>query len=306
VGEAGDGEITMRVLILGGSGMLGHKLWQAFRNRFDTWVTVRSSYQEYTRCGLFDSQCLLGGVDVFNFDTVTRALATVQPDVVINCIGIVKQVSAAKDPVVSLTVNSLFPHRLATLCGAAGVRLIHISTDCVFSGKKGMYTEDDVSDAEDLYGRTKFLGEVSAPRCLTLRTSIIGRELQSTNGLVEWFLSNRGGSVRGYTRAIYSGFTTLAISQIIANVIEHYPDLSGVYHVSSEPINKYDLLCLLRDAYRVQVEIEPYPEVHIDRSLDSSRFRAAISFAPPTWPDMIETMAEDPTPYDEWRTSNGA
>jgi len=296
----------MRVLILGGSGMLGHKLWQVCNDRFDTWVTVRASYRAYAKYNLFGPQRLLGGVDAFNFDTVVRALASAQPDVVINCIGIVKQVAAAKDPFISLTLNSLFPHKLANLCRAAGARLIHISTDCVFSGSKGMYTEDDVSDAEDLYGRTKFLGEVSAPGCLTLRTSIIGRELQTTNGLIEWFLSNRGGKVRGYTQAIYSGFTTLAISDIIANVIEHHSDLSGIYHVSSESINKYNLLCLLRDAYQMQVEIEPYPEVCIDRSLDSSRFRAATNFTPPTWDAMIQAIAEDSTPYDKWRASNGA
>ena len=295
----------MRVVIMGGAGMLGHKLWQVYRNRFDTWATVRSTYREYARYNLFDRQRLLEGVNAFDFDTVVKALASVRPDVVINCTGIIKQLAAAKDPIVSLTINSLFPHRLANLCRAAGARLIHISTDCVFSGRKGRYTEDDVSDAEDLYGRSKFLGEINGPGCLTLRTSIIGRELQTTNGLVEWFLSNQGGRVRGYTRAIYSGFTTLSLAEIIANVIENYPDLSGVYHVAAEPISKYDLLCLLRDAYGVQVEIEPYAEVQIDRSLDSSRFRAATDFTPPSWSDMIKAMAEDSTPYDEWRTANG-
>lgn len=295
----------MRILILGAAGMLGHKLWQVYRNRFDTWGTVRSSYRAYARYDLFDSQRLLGGVDAFNFDTVVRALVTVRPDVVINCIGIIKQLPTAKDPIVSLTVNSLFPHRLANLCQTARARLIHISTDCVFSGRKGMYSEDDISDAEDLYGRTKFLGEVGAPGCLTLRTSIIGRELQTTNGLVEWFLNNREGGVRGYTQAIYSGFTTLALADIIADVLECHPVLSGVYQVSSEPITKYDLLCLLRDAFGVQIEIEPYPNVQIDRSLDSNRFRVATGFAPPAWPDMIREMAQDPTPYNEWRTSNG-
>jgi dTDP-4-dehydrorhamnose reductase len=170
-----------------------------------------------------------------------------------------------------------------------------------------MYTEDDISDAEDLYGRTKFLGEVGGSGCLTLRTSIIGRELRTTSGLVEWFLSNRGSKVRGYTRAIYSGFTTLALAQIIADVLERHPGLSGVYHVSSEPINKYDLLCLLRDAFGLHIEIEPYPDVQIDRSLDSRRFRAATGFVSPAWPEMIHAMAADPTPYERWRNIyNGA
>ena len=294
----------MRILILGAAGMLGHKLWQAYRDRFDAWVTVRSAYRDYARYGLFDAQRMLGGVDAFDFDTIVRAFATVRPDVVINAIGIIKQLPTAKDPIISLTVNSLFPHRLANLCQAAGARLIHISTDCVFSGHKGLYRETDVSDAEDLYGRTKFLGEVSAPGCLTLRTSIIGREMQTTSGLVEWFLSNRGGKVRGYNRAIYSGFTTLALARIIADVLEHHPDLTGVYQVSSEPIDKYTLLCLLRDAFHAPIEITPYPDVQIDRSLDSHRFRAATGFVPPSWPELIGELAADPTPYEQWRNAH--
>lgn len=291
----------MRVLILGGSGMLGHKLWQVFRTGFDTWVTVRGNVREYARYNLFDRQRLIEGVNAFDFDTIVKAIASVQPDVVVNCIGIVKQSPLIKDPTVTLTVNSLFPHKLANLCQAAKARLIHISTDCVFSGRKGMYTEDDVADAEDFYGRSKLLGEVSGQGCLTLRTSVIGRELQTTNGLVEWFLANRNGRVRGYNQAIYSGFTTLAMAEILADIIAHHAELSGLYHVSSEPINKYDLLCLLRDAYRVQIEIEPYPAVCIDRSLDSRRFRAMTSFVPPSWPEMVQAMAKDSTPYDNWR-----
>jgi dTDP-4-dehydrorhamnose reductase len=291
----------MRVLILGGAGMLGHKLWQVYQDRFDTWVTVRSSYHDYTSYNLFDPQRTLGGIDAFDFDTVMRAFAQVRPQVVINCIGIIKQLSTAKDPIISLTVNALFPHRLANLCQAVGARLVHISTDCVFSGRKGMYTENDISDAEDLYGRTKFLGEVGGSGSLTLRTSIIGRELCTTSGLVEWFLTNRGGHVRGYTKAIYSGFTTLALARIIAEVLEQQPALSGVYQVSSEPINKYDLLCQLRDTFNLQIEIEPYAEVQIDRSLDSRCFRAITGFVPPAWPEMIREMAADPAPYEQWR-----
>lgn len=281
--------------------MLGHKLWQLYRDRFDTWVTLRSTYRNYAGYNLFDPQRTLGGIDAFDFDAVVRVMAQVRPEVAINCIGIIKQLPTAKDPIVSLTLNSLFPHRLANLCQAAGARLIHISTDCVFSGRKGMYTEDDISDAEDLYGRTKFLGEVGGMGCLTLRTSIIGREISTSSGLVEWFLANRGGHVRGYTQAIYSGFTTLALARIIGDVLEQQPDLNGVYQVSSEPINKYDLLCQLRDAYNLPIEIEPYAEVQIDRSLDSRRFRTSTGFVPPSWPEMIRELAADPTPYEQWR-----
>lgn len=296
----------MKVLILGGAGMLGHKLWQVFRDRFDTWVTVRSSYTAYERYRLFARERVIGGVDAFNFDTVIRAFATAQPDVVVNAIGVIKQLPEAKDPIVSLTINSLFPHRLAALCCARGTRLIHVSTDCVFSGHKGMYSESDVADATDLYGRTKLLGEVRDPGCLTIRTSIIGRELNTRNGLVEWFLGCRGQKVKGYVNAIFSGFPTVILARILADLIAKHEDLSGIYHVSSEPINKYKLLCLFRDVYRVPVEIEPFSDLHCDRSLDSSRFRGATGFSPLSWTEMVQEMASDPTPYEKWRDQSGS
>lgn len=291
----------MRVLILGAGGMLGHKLCQHYHSRYDTWATVRGNPRAYAQYDLLASDHIIGGVDAFNFNTVVDAMAAVRPDVVINCIGIIKQLPTAKNPIVSLTVNSLFPHQLAALSQASGARLVHFSTDCVFNGRKGMYTEDDPSDAEDLYGRSKFLGEIEGDGCLTIRSSIIGRELNTASGLVEWFLSNRGGKVRGFTKAIYSGFTTQTMSEIITNLIENYPDLKGVWQISSTPINKHDLLVMVRDIYNVDIEIEPFDAVMIDRSLDSSRFRAATDFVPPSWENMLEVMAKDLTPYDEWR-----
>jgi dTDP-4-dehydrorhamnose reductase len=245
-------------------------------------------------------------VDGFNFDSLTGAFARARPEVAVNCIGVIKQLPTATDPIISLTINSLLPHRLAALCQAAGARLIHISTDCVFSGRQGNYTEADVSDAEDLYGRTKFLGEVSGPGSLTLRTSIIGRELRTASGLVEWFLSQRGQKVRGFTRAIYTGFTTLELSRVIAHLIEAWPSLTGLYQVSSEPINKYDLLCRLAEACRMPVDIEPYAELAIDRSLNSARFRQATGYTPPAWSDMLQELADDPTPYPDWRRTHAA
>lgn len=291
----------MRILILGGTGMLGHKLWQRYQGRFDTWATTRHDYGRYHKYGLYKRERLLGAVDAVDLDSVVRALAMTQPDVVVNCAGVIKQVPAAKDPLISLTTNSLFPHRLANLCQATGTRLIHISTDCVFSGRKGNYIETDVSDAEDLYGRSKYLGEIDEPGCLTLRTSIIGRELSSSHGLVEWFLGNRGAMVRGYTRSIFSGFTTIALADAIARIIEGGIPANGLYHLSSEPIAKYDLLCLLNDAFGADAIIEPDATVEIDRSLNSERFRALTGFVPPSWEEMVKELAEDPTPYDLWR-----
>jgi dTDP-4-dehydrorhamnose reductase len=289
--------MTKRILILGGAGMLGHKLCQLYRDKFDTWYTVRSAPRGPQGYEIWDKNRTIQGVDAVDFDSVARAIAEVKPEVVINCIGIIKQLKAAKDPIISLSINSLFPHRVALLCRAAGARMIHISTDCVFSGCKGMYVEEDVSDAEDLYGRTKFLGEVAQPGCLTIRTSIIGRELHSTSGLIDWFLSNRGGKVRGYSHAVYTGFTTQALAKIIADIIMERGELGGLWQISSEPIDKCELLKLVNEVYRAGIEIEPDDSFVCDRSLNSAKFRAATGFHPPTWPEMIQEMHDDPLPY---------
>ena len=291
----------MRVLILGGSGMLGHKLWQVFRDRFDTYATFRQGPSAYARFGVFDPARSVGRVSAEDFDSVVRAFAGVRPEAVVNCVGIVKQDAAAKDPVASITVNSLFPHRLAHLCRAAGARLVHLSTDCVFSGATGGYAEPDAPDARDLYGRTKLLGEVDYDGCLTLRTSMIGRELAGAHGLVEWFLSQRGRRVRGFRRAVFSGFTTRALAGVIADVLERHPALRGVRHAAAEPINKYDLLTLVRDAYGLDIEIERDETFVCDRSLDASRFRAETGLTPPSWPEMIAGLRDDETPYEEFR-----
>ena len=294
-------EATKTVLILGGAGMLGHKLWQLLTDRFDAHVTFRQSFKPDSRYGIFDAARARTNVSTQDFDSVVRAVAAVKPSVVVNCIGIVKQDAAAKDPLTSISVNALFPHRLAQLCHATNSRLIHISTDCVFSGRKGNYDERDVPDAEDLYGRSKLLGEVVNGDGLTLRTSIIGRELDGSHGLLEWFLSQEGKTVRGYKRAIFTGFTTKTLAEIIAWIIAEHPDLRGLWHVASDPISKFDLLTLVKQVYGLNVQIEPDEEFECDRSLNGGKFRQATGFKPPTWPEMIEQMRRDTTSYTELR-----
>ena len=291
----------MRILILGAGGMLGHKLVQQLAGD-GTVVAAFRDAAPYRALEPFRRAEIIDGIDAYDLSTIESAIQSSKPDVVINCIGIVKQLAEANDPIACLTINSLFPHRLLQLGRAAGARVIHISTDCVFSGSKGMYTEDDVSDAEDLYGRTKYLGEIAEPPGLTLRTSIIGREIRTKTGLVEWFLANDGGTVRGFTKAIYSGFTTLALARVIRLVITTCPDLTGLFHVSSEPIDKYHLLQLVHDAYGLSIRVTPDASIAIDRSLNSDRFRQRTGFQPPAWPEMIAEMAADTTPYVHWRS----
>lgn len=284
----------MKILILGGGGMLGHQLWRHLRATHDVWVTLRRPVASYAAHNLFDPNRAISGVDVASLDTVREAFGKVKPDVLINCVGIIKQVKEANNPLISLAINSMLPHQLSGLCAEHLARLVHFSTDCVFSGRKGQYVETDVSDAEDLYGRTKFLGEVHEPHCLTLRTSIIGRELGSTLGLLEWFLSQEGRTIKGFRRAIYTGFTTQALARLIDDLLTRYHDMSGVWHVASDPIDKYDLLCLAKQAFGWQGTIEPDDTFVCDRSLDSTRFRQYAGFTPPTWETMMAELAASP------------
>ena len=234
---------------------------------------------------------VISGVDVENIDSLTRLFAVVQPDVVINCIGIVKQLAEADDPLSAIPINALLPHRLARLCEVASARLIHMSTDCVFSGAKGNYTEADVADAKDLYGLSKYLGEVDYPHAITLRSSIIGHELDGTRSLIGWFLSQTG-SVKGYKRAIFSGLPTVEIARVIRDLVIPDPELHGLYHVSSEPINKFDLLTLVEQTYGKTIEIIADDKLVIDRSLDSNRFRQATGFVPKPWAELIKLMRD--------------
>jgi dTDP-4-dehydrorhamnose reductase len=292
----------MKILILGGSGMLGHRLWINLRHEHEVWVTVRPTSSPFPERPEFPLKYIRTDVDASNFDQVTRALASIQPDLVINCIGLIKQMGhLARDPIMSISLNALLPHRISLICRAAKIRMIHISTDCVFSGKKGNYLESDESDAEDLYGRSKFLGEVAyPPHSITLRTSIIGRELKTRLGLIEWFLLQKDGdTINGYKRAIFTGFTTDELSRVIMNYVIPYPDLTGLYHVSSAPISKYDLLHLVNEAFGRKVNILPHEDFFCDRSLDSTRFRQATGYQPPAWPKMIREMAENSSLYDQ-------
>ncbi len=281
--------------------MLGHQLLVDLSKDYDTWATVHGAESTLPDLPAIHRDHLIGDVDVLRFESVIEAFALAQPTVVINCIGLIKQRERARDSLLAIDVNSRFPHQLALLCGAIGSRLVHISTHCVFSGQRGLYTEEDPVDAQDVYGRSKALGEVVAePHVLTIRTSLIGRELFTRYSLLEWFLS-QNGSTKGYQKAVFSGFPTYAIAEIIRDSILPRPELSGLYHVSAEPINKYDLLCLLKDAYRKEIDIIPDTQVSIDRSLNSDRFRAVTGFTPASWPTMIERMANSHIPYQDWK-----
>jgi dTDP-4-dehydrorhamnose reductase len=288
----------LRVLIIGATGMLGHKMVQRLGQRFQVAGTVRGAASDAASHPALAGANLIGGISAGNLDGLAKLLDKQEPQAVINCVGVIKQLDGAKDPVTAIGLNALFPHQLARLCGERGMRTVHFSTDCVFSGKQGPYKDDDPSDAQDLYGRSKFLGEISGPGRLTLRSSIIGRELKQHAGLIEWFLAQRGGAAQGFTRALYTGLTTLAMADLVGDLLEHHPGLDGVWQVSSESINKFDLLSIVNRVYDLGVELRPEDEFFCDRRLDSSRFRQATGWQPKPWEQMIEEMGADPTSYE--------
>ncbi|QTQ35903.1 dTDP-4-dehydrorhamnose reductase [Aromatoleum petrolei] len=282
----------VKILVLGASGMLGNAVFKFFSGEegFEVFGTLRSARSAQ----FFDAavrQRLIAGVDVENADALLRLFSDVRPNVVVNCIGLVKQLSEADDPLAALPINSLLPHRLARMCALVGSRLVHLSTDCVFAGTKGDYTENDLPDATDLYGRSKLLGEVDYPNAIALRTSIIGHELEGARSLIGWFLAQES-KVRGFKRAIFSGLPTVEIARVIKDYVIPNPELHGLYHVSADPISKYDLLTLVARAYGKAVDIEPDEVFVIDRSLNSERFRSATGFRAEKWPDLVTRMRD--------------
>lgn len=282
----------MKVLILGVSGLLGNSLYRYFSKlqEFHTFGLVRcpnsvSSFSSEL------SQNLFFGVDVENFDHFAHAVLKINPDLIINCIGMVKQLSDANDPLKVIPLNSLLPHKLAKLSDEVNARLIHFSTDCVFSGNRGFYAEMDVPDSIDLYGRSKLLGELTYTNTITLRTSIIGHEINSCRSLVDWFLSQRG-VVKGYKKAIFSGLPTVEIGRVLKMYVIPNASLHGLYHLSAGPISKYDLLKLVAEEYEKKIDVVPDSSLVIDRSLNSSLFRNSTGFTPKSWPEMVRDMRD--------------
>lgn len=280
----------MKILILGVTGMLGSAMFRYLSSLPS--LTVNGVVRRTTASKFFPpelSRNLISGWDAENIDTTIRIFNQVRPNAVINCVGLVKQLAEADDPLQAIPINSILPHRLASLTEAIGARLIHISTDCVFSGAKGMYVEEDAPDAKDLYGRTKLLGEVAGKSAVTLRTSIIGHELDGSRSLIGWFLA-QSGSVKGFKKAIFSGLPTVELSRVVADFVLPNPSLSGLYHVAAKPIDKYSLLKLVSEIYGKTIEIVPEDQFRIDRSLNASKFKDATGYEPPEWPELIRRM----------------
>jgi dTDP-4-dehydrorhamnose reductase len=278
----------MKILVLGASGMIGQTMLRVLAQHQGWQVTgaVRGHQYQGTAPG-----AVLRGNDLCNPDHLTRLFLQAKPQLVVNCAGLTKHLPEVNQPIPALITNALLPHRLAEQCAIAGARLIHVSTDCVFSGATGNYQESDLPDPTDVYGRTKVLGEVTVGQVLTLRTSTIGHENGTSNGLLEWFLSQ--DECKGFRHAIFSGLPTVEFAKVVRDLVIPNPSLSGLYHVGAEPIDKLSLLRLIARIYRKSTLISEDDVFRINRSLNSERFTLATGYRAAAWPELIESMHKD-------------
>lgn len=288
----------MRVIILGVSGLIGHKLLQELLSGFETFGILHHTKEHYGNLPLFSGKNVIENIDVSNFEILKDVLKAINPDVIINCVGITKRKKEINNPVDVLTINSLFPHALADWAKVNNKRVIHFSTDCVFDGKTGNYTENSLTTAEDIYGRTKALGEIIYKHSLTIRSSFIGQELFGKTELLEWLLKQSGGKILGYTNTYYSGVSTIFMAKIVTSIISDFPTLSGLYNLAPEtPVSKYELLCSARDAYKLEVDIIP-DEKHVHcPTLDGSRLRKVMKIKVPSWTLMLQRLADNKNFY---------
>jgi dTDP-4-dehydrorhamnose reductase len=289
----------MRVCILGSGGMLGHMLVRVLSETHDVYGTSKQEWSAASGLAKFLSkEKWIAGVDAKDITTVDDFFREHQFDVVINCIGVVKQRGHRTSEDEMIEVNAHFPHKLLRICDASDARLIQISTDCVFSGNKGNYLVTDNPDPIDIYGSSKLAGEIVDDHNLTIRTSHVGRELSNFTSLFEWILNNRGKKVVGYSNAIYSGLTTFSLSVVINSLLTTGSSINGLVHVASSPISKFQLITELNNRLDLGLDIKIDDSVVLNRSLLSSDQITQHGIEIPSWDQMLDNFCEDQTTYD--------
>jgi dTDP-4-dehydrorhamnose reductase len=289
----------LTILVIGASGMLGHMLVRVLSPHHRVIGTTSSKYDSKSPLAqILSEKSWIDQIDVRNISTAELAISTTKPDVVINCVGVIKQKMESSNIMDAILINSLVPHQLANLCEVARSRFIHFSTDCVFEATPGIKRTSDMPNATDLYGTTKRLGETNYAPALTLRTGFVGRQLAGSEGLFEWVRSQKGSAVSGYKNAIYSGLTTMALSRVVQQVIELHPSLTGLHQVASAKINKFDLITKLNECLRLDLTIAQNTDFMCDRSMDGTEFTNLTNIHIPSWDEMLAEFAADQDFYN--------
>jgi dTDP-4-dehydrorhamnose reductase len=285
----------MRILILGGNGMIGHKMYQLISKIYiDTWVTLRNNLSTYSFSQLYNSEKVVDNINLANFENLNYILFKIKPDIIINACGITIRRGIETLKSNSIILNSALPHFLNEWVTSNNKRLIHFSTDCVFTGSKGNYLDNDKKDAFDLYGLTKSMGEViDSKYAITLRGSMIGNELENKTELFEWFLKQRNIIIKGFSKVIYSGITTTKMAEIVIKLIDQYPSLSGIYNISSKPISKFELLKLWNDYFDINANIEIDNIYTSNKNLISDNFYNIIRMEQPDWVELSSQLKID-------------
>jgi len=283
----------MKIIILGANGMIGYGLFDYLSKYHDVIGTLRRDKNFYKNITQLYEKNIIYGVDVKNISEIKNILISHRPDILVNATGIVKQITGQVSEADIIELNALVPHKLCQLTRSESIKLIQFSTDCVFSGKKGNYSEDDTPDPIDFYGLSKYMGEVNQKGVLTLRTSTIGLELTGSHGLIEWFLKQTGG-IDGYMNAIYTGITINELAKFVNFLITKHRDIDGLWQVAGTQINKFALLSILgAKLQRKDIQILPNKEYVCDRSLVNTKIVMKTDYKFPDWEIMLEHLAQE-------------
>lgn len=282
----------MKVIVLGISGLIGSYVFKECSKKFNTFGTLRKSKKEYEEITLFKKKKIIYNIDILNFNSLLAILNDFKPDFIINCIGITKRkINKNIDKVIE--VNSLYPHKLANWGLKNNSKVVHFSTDCVFNGLKGNYDENSPTDAFDIYGKTKALGEINYKHTLTIRSSFIGAELYDKTELLEWVFSKNGKKINGFKKTMYSGVSTLFLAKFIVKIINENISLSGLYNLAPQkPISKYDLICIIKEKFKLKLEIIPDNEIIHNPTLNGTKLRSKLNFKIPTWDTMLNNLSK--------------
>jgi len=296
----------LKILILGAGGMLGHKLYQTLSKTYDDVIPVfRKNKEHYHKFNLYKPEKMIGNTDVTDQSKLLAVLNSVKPDIICNCIGKTTRKINSEDSQSVIYLNSFLPHFISKWSSENNSYFIHFSTDCVFSGKNGPYKPNDFRDSRDLYGLSKILGETNSKYGLTIRTSIVGREIENQTEFFEWIFSSKNKSVSGYKNVFYSGVTTNYLSEVVAQLITKDSKSHGLLQVASPPISKLNLIKKVNSLFGLGMKINTDASKVSNKILSPVKFTITSGIKTQTWDEMLNTLKKENSYYENLNTESG-